>query len=206
MMAQLLDDAVRRGEPFAALWASESPIYGRFGFGPAVPTAHFAVERIHARFRVPGPVEEVQLVGADEAAARFPAIYDDARRRRPVQFGRAEGWWRRQLDDPPGEREGAGEKRFAVLGDRGYAIHRLRPKWDEGVPQGTVEVHDLVANDPAAAAALWRFVIDTDLSARTTAGRRPVDDPCPRCSTTRSGRARRPTGRSTSASSMSPPD
>jgi predicted acetyltransferase len=168
-----------RGEPFAALWASESPIYGRFGFGAAVPTASFELDRAHARFRVDGPVAEVALVDADEAAARFPTIYETARATRPVQFGRSEGWWRRELEDPPESREGAGEKRFAVLGDRAYAIHRLRAAWDDGVPTGTVEVHDLVATDPEAAAAMWRFLVDTDLSRRIVAGRRPVDDPLP---------------------------
>jgi predicted acetyltransferase len=47
------------------------------------------------------------------------------------------------------------------------------------VPTGTVEVHDLIATDPEAAAAMWRFLVDTDLSRRMVAGRRPVDDPLP---------------------------
>jgi predicted acetyltransferase len=179
MMTELLDDAADRGEPFAALWASEGPIYGRFGFGPAVPTASFELDRRQARFRVHGPVSDVELVDADEAASRYPAIYDAARADRPVLFGRSQAWWRRELDDPPEAREGAGEKRFAVLADRAYAIHRLRPSWDEGLPTGTVEIHDLVATDAEAAAAMWRFVVETDLSARLTAGRRPVDDPLP---------------------------
>jgi predicted acetyltransferase len=179
MMTHLLDDAHQRGEPFAALWASESPIYGRFGFGPSVPTARFEPERAHARFRVDGPVSQVELVDADRAAADFPAIYEAVRRDRPVQFGRPAGWWRRELHDPPEDRDGAGEKRFALLEGRGYAVHRLRPAWADGLPAGTVEVHDLVASDPEAWAALWRFVVDTDLSVRTVAGRRPVDDPLP---------------------------
>jgi predicted acetyltransferase len=179
MMAQLLDDAAARDEPFAALWASEDAIYGRFGFGAAAPATRFEVSRAGARFRIDGPVDEVELVDSGDAAIRFPAIYDAARRRRPVLFGRSPSWWRRDLDDPPERREGAGEKRFAVLGDRGYAIHRLRPAWGQGGPEGTVEVQELVASDPAARAALWRFVVDTDLSHRTVAYRRPVDDPLP---------------------------
>jgi predicted acetyltransferase len=179
MMARLLDDADERGEPFAALWASEDAIYGRFGYGTAAPTTRFDVLRRQARFRVDGPVDEVELIDGDEAADRFPAIYDAARRHRPLLFGRSPSWWQRDLDDPAERREGAGEKRFAVLGDRGYAIHRLRPSWGEAGPEGTVEVQDLVALDPAARAALWRFVIDTDLSSHTVASRRPVDDPLP---------------------------
>jgi predicted acetyltransferase len=179
MMARLLDDAADRGEDFAALWASEDAIYGRFGYGAAAPTTRFDVLRAQARFRVDGPVDEVELIDADEAAARYPAIYDAARQHRPLLLGRSPSWWRRDLDDPPERREGAGEKRYAVLGERGYAIHRLRPSWGEAGPEGTVELQDLVALDPAARAALWRFVIDTDLSSHTVASRRPVDDPLP---------------------------
>ncbi|WP_052666369.1 GNAT family N-acetyltransferase [Nitriliruptor alkaliphilus] len=176
MMGSLLDDASERGEPLAALWASEAPIYGRFGFGPAAPTLNLEIERA-VRFRTEGPVEDVVLVDRADAGSAFPALYEAARRTRPGTMGRSDGWWRRELDDPDDRREGAGEKRYALLPGRGYATYRLRAGWGAGVPDGTVEVLDLVTLDGVANAALWRFVIDTDLSVRTRAGRRPVDDP-----------------------------
>jgi hypothetical protein len=37
MMRDHLQDTARRGEPLSALWASESGIYGRFGYGQAAP-------------------------------------------------------------------------------------------------------------------------------------------------------------------------
>lgn len=178
MMAWLLDDAAGRGEPFAALWASESPIYGRFGFGPAAPTVAIELDRRHAHLRVTGPVDDVVLVDGDRAAAAFPDLYRRAARSRPGLLSRSPVWWSaRMLDDPPARRDGAGPMRYALLPDRGYAIYRLRPSWEEGVPLGTVEVEDLVALDPEADAALWRFVADTDLAVRLRAIRRPVDDP-----------------------------
>lgn len=178
MMAHLLQDAVERGEPFAALWASEGPIYGRFGFGPAAPTAEITVERAHARFREPPSVTGVELVDAQTAAKRLPSIYDAVRATRHGTLSRTDAWWRhRTLADPPERREGAGEMRFAVLGDRGFAIHRLKPSWSSVGPEGTVEVQELVGLDAQAIAALWRFVIETDLSVRTTADAQPVDDP-----------------------------
>jgi len=181
MMSQLLDDAEQRGEPFAALWASEGPIYGRYGFGPGIPTGTIRIERDHARFRSETVMGEVELVDAEEAAHRFPAIHDAARRHRHGTMSRNDAWWARELADPPERRGGAGAKRYAIIGDRGndrgYAIHRLRPRWDEGVPRGTVEVQELVATDADAHRSLWRFVIDTDLASVTTAGSLPVDDP-----------------------------
>src|SRR5437868_13738433 len=35
MMRAQIDDIHERGEPIAALWASEAPIYGRYGYGLA---------------------------------------------------------------------------------------------------------------------------------------------------------------------------
>jgi len=53
----------------------------------------------------------------------------------------------------------------------------LKPEWTAGAPTGTVEVAELHAHDPEAAAALWRFVTDVDLASTTVAGHRPTDDP-----------------------------
>ncbi|MCA1727369.1 MAG: GNAT family N-acetyltransferase [Actinobacteria bacterium] len=43
LMRLQLDDVHERGEPLAALWASEGPIYGRFGYGMSSPAASFSV-------------------------------------------------------------------------------------------------------------------------------------------------------------------
>lgn len=178
MMRWCMEDAQRHDEPIVALWASESPIYGRFGFGSAVPTVEIEVERRHAALHLDGPVDEVQLVDRGTALAQFPAIYDRMRTQRGGMLGRTRPWWERVLEPlpPPAGREGT-TWIHAVLPDRGYAIYRLNAHWDEGVPRGTVEVADLVGLTPAAVAALWQFVIDTDLSERTRVVRRPVDDP-----------------------------
>jgi predicted acetyltransferase len=45
MRRQLADIAARGEEPIAALWASETPIYGRYGYGRATANAYFQFER-----------------------------------------------------------------------------------------------------------------------------------------------------------------
>jgi predicted acetyltransferase len=178
MMEHLLHEAADRGEAFAALWASEHPIYGRYGFGPAVPTIDIEVARAHGALAFDGPVDQVRLIDAERAATVFPPLYDAYRRQRPGALSYSPAWWtERVLLDVPSRREGAGPVRYAWLADRGYATYRLRPSWNAAGPAGVVEVRELIALDPEAAAALWRFVIDTDLSAATRAVRRPVDDP-----------------------------
>ena len=45
MMRRQLDDMHQRGEPLAALYASEAPIYGRFGYGLATYQAAVEIDR-----------------------------------------------------------------------------------------------------------------------------------------------------------------
>ena len=50
MMTHQLEKVAERGEPLAVLWASESLIYGRFGYGPASSRAvHQGRQRAPAR-------------------------------------------------------------------------------------------------------------------------------------------------------------
>ena len=50
MMAALLDQAAERGEPIAALFASEGAIYGRFGYGLAAFYGEFQAESARMDF------------------------------------------------------------------------------------------------------------------------------------------------------------
>lgn len=58
----------------------------------------------------------------------------------------------------------------------GYARYSIKPEWDAAGPKGTVELRDLEALDPAAYAALWRFLFDIDLTSTVKTYNRPVDD------------------------------
>ena len=51
MMRMHLDLAHERGEPIAALWASEGAIYGRFGFGVASLYGDVSLPKAHSAFR-----------------------------------------------------------------------------------------------------------------------------------------------------------
>ena len=87
------------------------------------------------------------------------------------------------LDDPAEERHGASPLRCLLAADgggvRGYALYRSTPRWEEGtgLPDGVLDVWELVAADPAAGAALWRDLLSRDLVSSVTADLRPADDP-----------------------------
>ncbi len=174
LMAEQLRAARERGEAIAALWASEAPIYGRFGFGPAAPTVEITLARTHAGLRIDGPVAEVELLDTAEAQRVLPELHTAVTRQRPGGIHRPAHFWPSTLAPLPGE---GPPQQIAVLPGRGYVTYRLEPEWSAAGPAGTVRVHELMATGPAATAALWRFATDVDLAGRTVAGRRPVDDP-----------------------------
>jgi predicted acetyltransferase len=176
LMDRLLQQARARGDAVAALWASETPIYGRFGFGPAIPTVEITLDRDHAALQLSGPVEDVTLVDRHVAREAFPAIRAQVSASRPGLLARSPGFWDSVLDEESTPPSGTGPRQHALLPGRAYALYRLRPDWTAGAPTGQVVVSELHATDPEAAAAMWRFVTDVDLASSTVAGRRPVDD------------------------------
>ena len=76
MMRAQLADIRERGEPIAALWASEETIYGRFGYGLATQDAMIRAPRVSMRALrsdLPGRTGTTRLVGHDEALRVLPA-------------------------------------------------------------------------------------------------------------------------------------
>lgn len=180
LMRTLLDDARERGEPLASLLASESGIYGRFGFGPAINVQRFEVRRPYARL-VDRVDEHVELVDRDaEALQRIPPIYERAQARRIGMLSRPPWWWEPwSRQDPEHERDGFSERYRIAVGDRGYATYRIKAEWDDTGAAGILNVEQLIAADAVAEAALWQFCFDVDLVTKVTARRRPLDDPLP---------------------------
>jgi predicted acetyltransferase len=172
LMLRQFADVHERGEPLAILWASESAIYGRFGYGVAAPRTAIDAERSAFALRDdPGPRGSVRLVSADEAAELFPPLYESHRKKRPGLLGRTDDWWRHaMLADPEHWREGRGPMFFALLEidgkPAGYALYRLKSIWDDGSPRGELHVSEAFATSPDATAEIWRFLFGVDLVAR----------------------------------------
>jgi predicted acetyltransferase len=180
MMRAQLDDIHERGEPIAMLFSSEETIYGRFGYGMASFMGEISLPR-EARFAVPLEARgRTRLVEREEALELFPQVWETVRPQIPGMLGRSRSWWEyRVLFDSPENREGGGPKRFVVLEadgrPEGYAVYRHRPKWDDGVPVGEIEVIEAIALDGRPTAEVWRFLLDIDWAERVTAWILPTD-------------------------------
>lgn len=176
-----LDDAREREEPVAGLWASEAPIYGRFGFGAATEY-HRARAVRPLQLAVPPSAGGVRLVDPDRVLAICPPVFDAVRSRRPGAFGRTEAWWRHRLIEEWAAREGS-RRRWIVHegadGVDGYAWYRQEPRWEEDGPRGKIRVGEVVATTAAAHAALWRFLTSIDLHPDVECWNVPLDDPLP---------------------------
>ncbi len=172
MMRRQLDDLHERGEPLAVLWASETTIYGRFGYGIAAPTLHMDADHSRFSFREdPGSRGRARLVDASEAMRPCAAVYEIARKQIPGYVVRSDEWWETyRLADPEHWRRGAGPKWVAVIELDGepaaYAIYRIKQDWDDGFSRSQIKLIETVATSPAAERELWRFVFGIDLVAR----------------------------------------
>ncbi|MFD7442124.1 GNAT family N-acetyltransferase [Streptomyces sp. NPDC059909] len=183
MMRRQLDDVRAWGEPLAVLTASEPAIYGRFGYGVGTQQVNVEIDTSRVRIAAPPGTDGVRLRFAPvaEAAEACEAVYLRTIGSRPGMLARTPGWERLPLLDPPSERDGASPLQ-CVLAERdgevvGYVRFHTKPKWHASGPDGSIMLSDIGALDPAAYAALWRFLFEIDLTSTVRARMRPVDDP-----------------------------
>ncbi|MFF4744225.1 GNAT family N-acetyltransferase [Streptomyces sp. NPDC001268] len=183
MMRRQLDDVRELSEPLALLTASEPDIYGRFGYGVATHQLSLDIDTVRARITAPPGTDDVRLRFApvEESAGACEAVYRSTNGSRPGMPARTPGWERLPLLDPPADREGASALQ-CVLAERdgdvvGYVRFHNKPDWDASGPNGSILLRDIDALDPAAYAALWRFLFGVDLTSRIRVRNRPVDDP-----------------------------
>ena len=174
LMRAQIDDFRERGEPLAALWASESLIYERFGYGLAAPIYKLNATKARFAFRDdPGRVGAVRMVTREEASELFPPVYERVRARRAGMLSRSKvWWWESRLYVGPGP-TGSGPRFFVVYEregrSEGYAIYRQRSKWEHEIPEGSVLVVEAVGETLTATRELWRFLFEIDLTERVEA-------------------------------------
>ena len=187
MMRHHLRSVVDRGtEPVGALWAAETAIYGRFGYGLASRNLWLTVPRGAELRDVPGTDRlrvRMERVNPDVHADLIRSCYAASLPLRPGNVSRRRAEVTRAvLDDQLATHRGVEGMRVLLVEDldtgriRGYALFRRKAHWgDGGGPDGTVTVHESVVLDAAAARVLWGRLSDLDLMAKTVTDQQPPD-------------------------------
>ncbi len=186
LMRRQLDDIAAGSEPLAALFASESVIYGRYGYGMAAPEYNFTFRRGDGQLRPPPagaqPAPALRLAEPKAALSEMKAVYEALRPTRQGMLTRHDGWWDAHVADPEFMRDGTSPQACVIAegpsGPRGYALYAVKPEWgSDGIPAQVLMLHDLYWTDPSACTALWTDMLSRDLVGEVRARVRPVDDP-----------------------------
>ncbi|MGW0879720.1 GNAT family N-acetyltransferase [Streptomyces sp. NPDC002671] len=188
MMSRDLAAARERGDVVAALVAAEYPIYGRFGFGPAVSAAEWTVDVLRSGLdpRSSGPADgaRIDLVDGAEVRRLGPGLFERFRRARHGVVSRDELWWQvytgtLDLGYQPWTEPFHAVYRSAAGTVEGLVTYEIDGNWNGRQPDQTAEVRGLIATTPAAERALWQFVCSVDWVTKVKSGRRGPDDLLP---------------------------
>jgi predicted acetyltransferase len=186
LMRRQLADVRDRGEPLAVLWASESVIYSRYGYGRAMWHADFTLYRGEGVLANTAPADgglRLRIVDPQAAMPELAKVYDAVLPSRPGFIVRNETWWRGAVHDPPDRRQGASPLHCVLAeddsGPRGYALYSAAHRWDSdtSLPDNSVSVREMVGADAPASAALAGDLLSRDLTTEFRIRGRPVDDP-----------------------------
>lgn len=183
MIGRDLAASKEHGEVADILIAAEYPIYGRFGYGPAVMSLTWELDVAATRFAVAG-TGTVGFVDDTTFRAEAPSVFERVRKSRPGMIARDDFNWdvRADIRRRPEEKPWLGMRiicRDEAGAAQGYANYKVEEHWEGMRPRGKVEVAELCAATPQAQARLWRFLAELDLIVTITAGDRPTDDTLP---------------------------
>jgi predicted acetyltransferase len=183
LMRAQLDDAHERGEPLAALWASEETIYGRFGYGVASFCGEISLAREYSTFAQPvEPEGTLRFLQPDDVFETIPPVFERVRGQWPGMFSRNELWWKhREIADPEDRREGGGPKRWVAYERDGaveaYAVYRHKAGFEQGTSIAELRVLEALGATPAALRDLWGYLLAVDWVATVKSYLMPPDHP-----------------------------
>ena len=183
MIAYHFEETEARGELVSALGASESVIYGRFGYGLATSFADYEIDPRRGQFLRPVAARgRLRLLEPEETAKLVPPLYDRYRRGQPGELSRPQEWWDVYARDPEWTRQGASRHYDVVYESEpgrvdGWVGYRVENRWPNGLAANVIKVRNLIGLDSEAEGALWRYVFDLDLAGTIKLLDRPVDDP-----------------------------
>ncbi|HVK43343.1 MAG TPA: GNAT family N-acetyltransferase [Micropruina sp.] len=180
MLEGELRAAAKAGLALAGLTVSETTIYGRWGFAPAVFTTNWTIQTRRARWIGPIPAGRLEFVPRDELPDALAALHERVRLQRA---GEVNGWphlwrWTAGLHpDADGQRKIRAVRHTDPDGTvRGLVVFTLVASPDDFTDH-RLEIKLLLADGTDAYAALWRFALEHDLVTTVTATLCASDEP-----------------------------
>jgi predicted acetyltransferase len=180
MIGRSLQAAKERGDALAILVAAEWPIYGRFGYAPAVFDAGYTYYPRRPNAGLPAPTPgSVRQVEPDEAHKSAGEIFDAARKLRPGQVDRRDPWWVRRL----------AQDGYEPIGKQPNWIQHEGPDGPDGLlawkvtrefdldRAGAIHIDEFVAANDTAYRELWGYLAGMDIVEEIVLDDRPVDEP-----------------------------
>lgn len=176
IMKRIHDDARKRGDMAAILWASQSSLYGRYGYGNTMPVHNWHIDLRHTEFEsAPEWTGHYVKAERDEIIPLMTEAYERTRPNRTGMVTRTAKRWQYEIHPVHTKDE------FFIAyveGNDALAYARYTIDQDpEDEFRGTMHVVEAVAATDAAHAAIWRFLFDQELVHEIKAHARPVDDP-----------------------------
>lgn len=181
LMRTQLDDVHERGEPLAALFASEGGIYGRFGYGTAAFMGEINLEVARSAFiRGHRSTGRMRLLDRGEALPLMRGVYDTEQARRPGMIAVDDRWWEWMFFESSKDDRDEPVK-YVVHEQDGtvdaYATYKVKHEWPESIAKLQITVRHLIGSTPQGWADTWRYLFDIDLVHSVSSWNRPVDEP-----------------------------
>jgi predicted acetyltransferase len=181
LIADDVERSVARGDAASILIASEWPIYGRYGYGPATWQASWSF-RVRATDFDGEPVGSLEVVDVATARRLLPGIYDRCAANQPGEIARPEHRWDYDLGitEFPGRPRWRGSivvHRDPAGEPDGYARFHGEERWQDMFPDHVLELDELRGANLDAEIDLWRHVARMDLTAEIKAEVRRLAEP-----------------------------
>lgn len=169
------------GVPIVGLTVSEATIYGRYGFGSALPAVRYTIDTRRAGWAGFEPAGRLEYRERVDLASDLAIVHE---RDRGSRAGRIPGWperWEGFAGVSPGEKDGDKVRGVRYLDEsgetHGVIVYSLEDA--AGTFRSVLRVRALIAYTADARAALWRFAVQHDLVDEVTADLQTPDDPLP---------------------------
>ena len=181
MLSNSLIAARDRGHALSVLIAAEWPIYGRFGYGPAVLSADYELRSARRGATPGGDPGRLYRVDRSELAGVAHDVFARARTERAGQMDRDERWWNRMLGldgyEPSPDAPSTWLVHEGDGGPDGLTAWTTSGEFGLVPPFATVETWDLVAASADAYRDIWAYLCGIDGTDQVRIRNRPIDEP-----------------------------